>query len=430
MALLESSSVLDVIENFYNDDIRSVARRFRDEISRSYEEAPKNLRFNDFLETYFETWDDPLQERRKSGEPLLPKLTDGELRLAVAPTPLDVIEGYYTPLHAPSKFGIVTWAHSDRNAWSEVILLPAVRRSLLYAHSITLDCQLADYALGQGRITATSDWLHILAELESLIKARVVWVTPTPNLTAYPIRQRQSIISSSAGLDPGTLRRSKQAEFYPFVYRAWMITTAGRYNYTRGRMSLESPPDPTDIDHLIRSIQEWKKDELDSPSVDPDAEDSEAGLELSTLGTFDLPGLSRLSWKDYVRIRSDDSFTEFRVLLRDALRESVNPRTGDVSQSNFKERMVESQRSLERQIKSPSLGKITIPKVVSWSVSALVGWTTAGWPGALASMAVTSGIEYAHSRHPVSQRALLAHVVALRDQRPDQDPNESPVKGS
>jgi len=345
-SLLDKFTILDVLENFYRDDINSIAARYAKAVAEDPDGArAKDLRDHELLDIYSETWANPLYEREKTGDFLLPSLKEGELRLPISPSPREIASAAYVPL------GAKLWTYSARNQWSPDVLLPSIKRTLLYAHSVVIDCQIAERPFGNKSMASTSDWLQILAQLAPLIRKGIVFVVPLPNATSLPLWQRQSQVGVSFGSPKDHNTRAMDAWFdlLPELVDCWVSFQAGQFELLNGRCGLSVPP----MGHwnleerLLTRINESFREIAATQRRDET-------LVLNEIGSLSLPGLSDLKISEIATIREADAFTEFRVALRSALAGSVKA-DGQVDQANFKEEMTTEIRKLERSVKEQSI---------------------------------------------------------------------------
>jgi hypothetical protein len=406
-SLLDQFTVLDALENFYRDDIRSIASRYRRVLkTKKPAEIERELRPKELMRVY-KAWSEPLSAAEKEGGFLLPSLSPGELRIPISPSPKEIIRGAYEPLDYN------TWTYSARNQWAPEVIRPAIKRALLYAHSVVLDCQIPEQVVGNFSVEAAADWLEIVAEFAPLIRKGIVLVTPIPNMTAMPLWQMQMKMGFSVGL-PSSQHRSRIDDLWgdvlPVVTRNWAAMQAARFTQLKGRSALCFPPDEGwNLEE--RTLKELEK-QIGRRNASATYPTTDSVL-LNRIGNLSLPGLGEIRLRDIIKVREDDAFTEFRVALRSALSNSIDT-SGSVDEQLFRESMVAEVKRLERATKRPAIAEITLPKIVNWSLAALAGWSIAGWYGAMAGVVGETAVEYGLSRPPASDRALFAHYVAMK----------------
>lgn len=91
---------------------------------------------------------------------------------------------------------------------------------------------------------------------------------------------------------------------------------------------------------------------------------------------LELPGVDHIRIHDLVDVRQDDSFAAFRTDLTDAL-SAASPYTAadDVvgARAAVEERMTAAAHDLAASTQAGTLARITVPKMVNWTVGAALG---------------------------------------------------------
>lgn len=422
MGMLDETTILDVLEGYYGTDINEVARKFATEYRAIGEHARRRLKLSELREVLDLTWAAPLYERQQAGESLLPPLTPGEIRVAATAEPYDLVEATTV---ATGDLGDVLALAKPPSHWDAEAVVRAARRHLLYAHSIVIDNQLDEFGFRYAKalLRDTVAWLQVLSALGPLIRERIVYVTPTPNLLSVPLRQSNAIISGSAGLSKEQHRSNFIERHFAALADNWMNFTAARYIfldghlYMPGSMGSEEPPI---LRYVFRNLQgrEYGSGRVAEREIISTARARAANaIAFERLGHLALPGLTRIGLNDIINVRTDDRFVEFRTTLRNALRDVESASTTSEMEAAFADHMTSAKLRLERSISSGALGRIAAPELLGWAISALVGYSVADWKGALlAGIAGQTTAQLLIDRTPsASDKAPLMHFIATED---------------